>query len=223
LETEDFPEFENMERSGTENDTEERIRSRVKMWKIVIVGLLSVLGSQGESSFQKGGKSLTAEDSIHVVAEAHASGGDTGSSPVDPECEKCKAFVDFLRVSIEQGDTDVEKKAIEMCSSIASEDVCSEFKGKVKDMSESNFGELVYWLGVRFFFFKFILLSLWIIKLKFTHTNITYSLQKFASILACVRTKIPQRSHRFDSNRKELVGGENHVLIKNAPRMASRW
>ena len=68
-----------------------------------------------------------------------ASGGDSQSSDNDDaQCEKCKAFVDFLRVSIEQGDTDVEKKAIEMCSTIASEDVCSDFKGKVKDVSRTS-------------------------------------------------------------------------------------
>ena len=126
--------------------------SKSKMSKIVfLVGLLSIfVGTQAESSLEKGGKTLTAEDSVHVVAEAHASGGDSQSSDNDDaQCEKCKAFVDFLRVSIEQGDTDVEKKAIEMCSTIASEDVCSEFKGKVKDVSESNFDELLTWLGSR--------------------------------------------------------------------------
>ena len=64
-----------------------KIQNR-KMSKIVLlVGLLSVfVGTQAESSLEKGGKTLTAEDSVHVVAEAHASGGNSQSSDNDAEC-----------------------------------------------------------------------------------------------------------------------------------------
>ena len=49
----------------TEKDSKsENVEDRVSCW------LLSILWELTESSLEKGGKTLTAEDSVHVVAEA---------------------------------------------------------------------------------------------------------------------------------------------------------
>ena len=65
-----------------------------------------------ESSLEKGGKTLTAEDSVHVVAEAHASGGDSQSSTTTMRNVKSAKLSSIFCELQSIGDTDVERKQL---------------------------------------------------------------------------------------------------------------
>ena len=101
------------------------------------------MGTQAElSSLKKGGKTLTAEDSVRVVAEAHA-GESVNDSGRDHECKKCKSFVDLLRTLVEEGDELVKSESLAMCHALASEAICSSFEDKIKDLSSVDFKEMI--------------------------------------------------------------------------------